>query len=68
MGKELIYLETSVISAYFDFKKQDPERKKITRKFFDEELPKFQVLISEVVIAELQKSGKRCSAYCDSHS
>ena len=51
--KPTIYLETSVISAYFDFKKQDSSRKKQTRKFFKFELPKYLPFISEIVIQEL---------------
>ena len=51
--KESIYLETSVISAYFDFKKQDSERQEITKKFWKEILPKYEVMISEVVFGEL---------------
>jgi len=54
--KESIYLETSVISAYFDFKQQDTERKKITRKFWKEVLPKYRVILSETVIEELQSA------------
>lgn len=52
--KESIYLETSVISAYFDFKKQDIARKKATRKFWKEVLPKYNAIISEVVFGELE--------------
>lgn len=51
--KETIYLETSAVSAYFDFKNQDPERKKATRRFWHEILPDYNAFISEVVNAEL---------------
>lgn len=54
--KETLYLETSAISAYFDFKKQDSERKKITRKFWNEILPKYNLVISDLVVAELSKT------------
>ncbi|MCG2687111.1 PIN domain-containing protein [Candidatus Parcubacteria bacterium] len=51
--KPTIYLETSVISAYFDFKKQDNQRKKETQDFFKFELPKYSTFISEIVAREL---------------
>jgi len=53
-NKESIYIETSVISAYFDFKKQDIERRRITRIFFREELAKYKAYISDVVLEELR--------------
>lgn len=56
MSKPTIYLETSVISAYFDFKKQDKSRTIITRRFFKEELSKYQVFISDAVIEELRNT------------
>jgi len=61
--KQTIYLETSVISAYFDFKKQDAERKKITKKFWRENLLKFDVIISDVVIVELGKQEERAKEF-----
>lgn len=54
--KETIYLETSIISAYFDFKRQDIERKKVTRRFWHEILPKYNLVISDLVITELNKA------------
>ncbi len=54
--QEIIYLETSVISAFFDFKKQNNERRKITRKFFQEELGKYHAFISDAVMKELQNT------------
>lgn len=56
--KSKIYLETSVISAYFDFKKQDQTRKDETRHFFKKILPLYQVFISEAVLAELGNTPK----------
>lgn len=56
--KPKIYLETSVISAYFDFKKQDLTRKEETRYFFKKILPEYQVFISEAVLAELGNTPK----------
>ena len=58
-AKPTIYLETSVISAYFDFKKQDQSRKLITKKFFKEELSKYQVFISNAVIEELRNTPNK---------
>ena len=56
--KETIYLETSVISAFFDFKKQDQERKSITRKFWKEVLSKYRTFISRTVIIEIEQSDE----------
>jgi hypothetical protein len=53
--KEKIYLETSVISAYFDFKKQDYKLKRITRKFWRDVMNKFEMIISDVIITELNE-------------
>lgn len=54
--KEKIYLETSVISAYFDFREQFPDKKLETRKFWHNVLPKFEVFVSSVTIKELAQS------------
>lgn len=51
--KQKIYLETSVISAYFDFKKQNEPRKKETRLFWDYNLDEYDPYISDLVITEL---------------
>lgn len=53
MAKQKIYLETSVISLYFDFKNQDPIGKAITREFWQDVLPKYENFISPIVIREL---------------
>ena len=53
--KEIIYLETSVISAYFGFKRQDVERKEITIHFWKEIIPNYDLVISDLVAAELSK-------------
>ncbi|MBM4401836.1 MAG: hypothetical protein FJ044_01165 [Candidatus Cloacimonetes bacterium] len=50
---ETIYLETSVPSAYFDIRNEDPKRKAITRKFWTKILPSFKVYTSVLVIREL---------------
>lgn len=55
--KEKIYLETSVISAYFDFREQFPDKKLETRKFWHNVLPKFEVFVSTVTLHELGQSG-----------
>jgi len=52
--KQTIYLETSIISAYFDLKKQNLKRKRITQEFWKKTLPKYSVVISDVVFAELE--------------
>lgn len=51
--KQTMYLETSVISAYFDFWKSDPKQKKYTRLFWITAMPKYEVYISEMVLAEI---------------
>ena len=56
--KPKIYLETSVISAYFDFKKQDAARKLITRRFWRQMLKDYQPVISDVVVVELNNIGQ----------
>lgn len=47
-----IYLDTSVISAFFD--DRNPERQDLTRDFF-EKIQKFDVYISDIVRAEINK-------------
>ncbi len=54
--KQTIYLETSVISAYFDFWKVAQLQKKITREFWKTVLPKYRCVISQVVLAEIDNS------------
>jgi len=62
MGKkQKIYLETSVISAYFDFKKQDAERETATRTFWHDHLKEYDAFISETVIAELVKDTEHAA-------
>ena len=51
--KQTMYLETSVISAYFDFWKSDFNQKKYTRIFWKNTLPSYTMAISEVVLAEI---------------
>ena len=56
--KQKIYLETSIITAYFDFKKQDAERETATRTFWHGNLTEYDAFISETVIAELVKDAE----------
>jgi predicted nucleic acid-binding protein len=54
MRQETLYLDTSVVSNYFD--KRDPLIYRYTREFWAK-LPKYRVLISEVVRQEIQMAG-----------
>ena len=51
MKKETLYLDTSVISAYYD--KRTKDRQEATVRFWKEILPNYQVYISEITIEEL---------------
>jgi predicted nucleic acid-binding protein len=48
-----VYLDTSVISAFFDNK--NPERKSLTESFF-QEINNYDVFISDITIAEIEKT------------
>ena len=48
-----VYLDTSVISALFD--ETNPERKSLTETFF-KEIENFEVYISEIVDAEIERT------------
>ena len=48
-----VYLDTSVVSALFDEK--NPERKSLTEAFF-EEIREYEVYISELTIAEIERT------------
>lgn len=50
MKRDKLYLDTSVVSAYFDG--NNPERQKITVKFWKKVLPKYHVFISEITVEE----------------
>ncbi len=54
MEKEIIYLDSSVPSAYFDARV--PWRMDYTRRWWDEELPMYDVFISPVVLAEIRRT------------
>jgi len=51
--KPKIYLDTSVISAVFD--ERNPERKILTQNFFKSK-EEFELFISEITIAEIEKT------------
>jgi len=51
MKKETLYLDTSVISAYYD--KRTKDRQAATIRFWKEILPNYQVYISEITVEEL---------------
>lgn len=53
MKRNKIYLETSVITAYFD--DQWPDRKNLTERFW-QNLDNFEVYISEMVVLELKNA------------
>ncbi len=54
MKKPKIYLDTSIISAYFDFRK--PVRQLITEKWFQNDILNFEVYISELVLNEIDNN------------
>jgi predicted nucleic acid-binding protein len=51
MKKESLYLDTSVISAYYD--ERALERKEATQKFWEKVLPDYKCYISEITLDEL---------------
>ena len=60
MFKPRLYLDTSVASAYFDTRA--PDRQRHTRQFWSEDLPRFEALISDLVLQEVERlpdSGRR---------
>ncbi|MBI5167484.1 MAG: PIN domain-containing protein, partial [candidate division NC10 bacterium] len=50
--RETIYLDTSVVGAYFD--ERMPERQALTREFW-KKLKEFDIFISELVLDELRR-------------
>lgn len=52
-----MYLETSVISAYFDFWKGNPQQKRETRLLWKVMPQHFQVYISDVVMVEIESAN-----------
>jgi len=51
MHKAKLYLDTSVMSAYFD--DRAPDRQRLTQQFWFERLPEFEVVVSPLVISEI---------------
>lgn len=49
-----IYLDTSVISAYFDYSK--PVRQLVTQKWFFEQISQYEIYVSSLVIEELDNT------------
>jgi len=47
-----LYLDTSVPSAYYDDEK--PERQRITRLWWENDLPTYEVVVSKVTVDELE--------------
>lgn len=54
MRKENLYLDTSVVSAYYD--KRATERREATIKFWEETLPWYRVCISETTVEEIEST------------
>ena len=52
MKKETLYLDTAVISAYYDARAV--ERQKATNKFWEDIVPTVKVFISEITLNELE--------------
>ncbi len=49
-----IYLDTSIISAYYDYSK--PVRQLVTQKWFSEQISDYEIFISSLVIEELDNT------------
>ena len=56
--KLTIYLETSIVAAYFDFWGKSSQQSKITKNFWQKQLPKYQAIISVITLTELQEAKK----------
>ncbi len=54
MTMEKLYLDTSVVSAYYD--KRRKERQEATVKFWEEVLPRYQAYVSEITIEEIERT------------
>lgn len=54
MKKETLYLDTSVISAYYD--KRAKERQASTVKFWEKVVPNYKVFVSEITVTELENT------------
>lgn len=54
MKKETLYLDTSVISAYYD--ERAKERRASTVKFWGTVVPNYKVFVSEITVTELENT------------
>ncbi|MDP2950804.1 MAG: PIN domain-containing protein [bacterium] len=54
-NRPTIYLETSIIAAYFDFWGKSNEQSKVTKDFWQKQMSKYEPIISTITIAELQE-------------
>ncbi len=54
MSKPKLYLDTSIISSYFDLRK--PVRQLITQKWFENDFDKFECFASTIVVNEIEKN------------
>jgi len=52
--KQKIYLDSSVPSRYYDDER--PEEKRVTRLWWKNELPEYEVVVSAVTVGEIQKT------------
>lgn len=55
MKKETLYLDTSVISAYYD--ERAKERQAATIKFWEDTVSNYKVFISEITVSELDNTN-----------
>ncbi len=54
MKKETLYLDTSVISAYYD--ERAKERRASTLNFWEKVVPSYKVFVSEITVTELENT------------
>jgi hypothetical protein len=54
MRKQRVYLDTTVPSAMFD--ERTPDRQRLTSQFWTERLPFFRVVVSSIVLMEIQET------------
>lgn len=52
MKKETLYLDTSVVSAYYDGRAK--ERRAATTAFWEDVVPNYKVFVSEITVSELE--------------
>jgi len=57
MPKEKIYLDTTILSAYFD--ERTPERQRLTIRFWEERIPDFEVFTSIIAMNEINDTPDR---------